>query len=111
METYKELKKEFSELSDFLIAIGEKKRQSIIIRMLEDNTCQGIQVTSLIEATNLSRPAISHHLKILKDVGLVNYHSEGKKNFYYLEHNMTEIIKLKLFLEKVITIMDKEGIE
>ncbi|MEG0286343.1 MULTISPECIES: metalloregulator ArsR/SmtB family transcription factor [Vagococcus] len=108
MTTYNNLKKEFSDLSPFLTAIGDQKRQAIIIRMLEENSCQGLQVTSLIEATQLSRPAISHHLKILKEAKLVNYYSEGKKNFYYLEHDTEEIVKLKEFLEEVIDIMNQE---
>ncbi len=108
MNNYNKLKEDFSELSDFLIAIGDKKRQGIIIRMLEDESCRGLQVPSLIEATGLSRPAISHHLKILKNVKLVDYRSEGKKNFYYLNHDTTDIVKLRAFLDEVLIIMNRE---
>lgn len=108
MKNYDELKQNFTDLSELLIAIGDKKRQSIIIKLLEEKSCHGLQVSSLIKTTNLSRPAISHHLKILKDIGLINYYSEGKKNFYYLERNTTEIFKLINFLENVIKIMNEE---
>ena len=59
---YSLLKQELYDLSDFLIALGDKKRQAIIIRLLEEKDCAGLQVTSLQEEINLSRPAISHHL-------------------------------------------------
>ena len=54
MIDYANLQQDFSELSDFLIALGDKKRQAIIIRLLEAENCAGLQVTSLLEATNLS---------------------------------------------------------
>ena len=63
MNKYHHMKKELTDVSDFLIALGDEKRQAIIIRLLEEETCQGIQVGEMIEATGLSRPAISHHLK------------------------------------------------
>lgn len=107
MKDYSILKQDLFQLSDFLIALGDKNRQAIIIRLLEEKNCAGLQVTSLLETTNLSRPAISHHLKILKDAKIVNFRQEGKKNFYYLNHEQTEITKLQLFLEKVVAIMNE----
>jgi DNA-binding transcriptional ArsR family regulator len=104
---YSMLKQEFYDLSDFLIALGDKKRQAIIIRLLEEKNCDGLQVTSLLVATNLSRPAISHHLKILKDAKIVNVRQEGTKNFYYLDHEQTEIKKLQNFLKNVVSIMNE----
>lgn len=45
---------------------------------------QGMNVKEITEMTRLSRPAISHHLKILKDAGLVSVRQEGTANYYYL---------------------------
>ena len=42
-------------------------------------------VTSLTEKMPLSRPAVSHHLKLLHDAGLVAARKEGKERFYRLE--------------------------
>ena len=106
MTDYKYLKKELAEVSDFLIALGDEKRQAIIIRLLEEMDCKRIQVGELIEETGLSRPAISHHLKILKQAKIVNYRSEGTKNYYYLDHNSSEIVKLQNFLAEVSKIMN-----
>ena len=41
--------------------------------------CVGSRVTELTEATQLSRPAVSHHLKILKQAKLIDCRSEGTK--------------------------------
>ena len=102
---FEHLKHELSEVGDLLIALGDEKRQAIIIKLLEESDCKGIQVGDLIEATGLSRSAISHHLKILRQAKIVNYRSEGTKNFYYLEHDTSEIIKLQHFLDEVTRIM------
>lgn len=108
MADFTELKKEFAEVSDFLIALGDEKRQAIIVRLLEEGAGQGVRVSELTEDTKLSRPAVSHHLKILKDANIVDYRSEGTKNYYYLTHETKEIDKLKQLLDKVMHIMLKE---
>lgn len=103
-----QLKREFSKSSDFLIAIGDQKRQAIIVALLDQAAShRGLQVTDLTDVTGLSRPAISHHLKILKDVAIVNYRREGTKNFYYLTHQTKEITKLRTLLAHVTTIMEE----
>ncbi len=45
---------------------------------------QGMNVKEITEQTHLSRPAVSHHLKILKEAGLINVRKEGTANYYYL---------------------------
>lgn len=107
MENLQKLAIEFNEISDFLIALGDEKRQSIIMTLLQNHSCKGLRVIDLTDATQLSRPAVSHHLKILKQVGLIDMRSEGTKNYYFLSHNTTEIDKLKHVLEQVTTIIEQ----
>lgn len=102
MQPLTKLKREFTNSSDFLVALGDQKRQAIIVALLEPATIhRGLQVTDLMGVTKLSRPAVSHHLKILKDAHLVDYHREGTKNFYYLTHQTTELDKLQALLNHV----------
>lgn len=107
MPDFTQLKTDFSAASDFLVAVGDEKRQAIIIALLEaDDACsEGLQVSDLTETTHLSRPAVSHHLKILRDVRLVDYHTVGTKNFYYFTHETQEINKLRKLLDNVVDIM------
>ena len=44
--------------------------------------------------TNLSRPAVSHHLQIMKDAGIVKVRKEGTKNFYYFDSEMEAFERL-----------------
>lgn len=105
------LNQEFSEISQFLIAIGDEKRQAIISRLLFENNCTGLRVVDLISETGLSRPAISHHLKILKDARVIEYRREGTKNYYYLSYDLTEINKLQSLLKKITNIVNENAKE
>ena len=79
------LSQEFDNCSKFLIAIGDETRQHMLIEMMKMRKFQGVRVGEITEKTNLSRPAVSHHLAIMKDAGIVKMRKEGTMNFYYLD--------------------------
>ena len=45
--------------------------------------CNGVRVGTITEKTHLSRPAVSHHIQILKEAGILKVRKEGTKNYYY----------------------------
>ena len=65
---------------------------------------QGMNVKEITEMTRLSRPAISHHLKILKEAGLVNVRQEGTANYYYLtiSDSTKKICSLGQYLQELM---------
>ncbi len=73
----------FEECGPTIIALGDETRQAIVIALL-DAGAEGMRVGELKKRTNLSRPAVSHHLKVLKDTGIVAVRKQGTMNFYYL---------------------------
>ena len=50
----------------------------------EKRRAPGLNVKEITEKTSLSRPAVSHHLKILKDSGLIAVEKRGVCNYYHL---------------------------
>ena len=52
--------------------------------------------------TGLSRPAVSHHLKLLKDAGVVKVRREGTRNYYYLDPDMKSFKALISVLERSV---------
>jgi len=56
-------------------AVAQPKRREIL-RLLAGRELSATQIASNFEVT---QPAISQHLKVLKDVGLVNERREGTK--------------------------------
>lgn len=89
-----ELAEGFSDCRKMLTAIGDETRLHLILEMLKMGQCGGVRVGQITEKTNLSRPAVSHHLRIMKEAGIVKVRKEGTKNFYYFDPEMEAFEKL-----------------
>ncbi len=61
-------------------ALGDRTRRSIVLLLAEGPSPVG----KLAEALPVSRPAVSQHLKVLKDAGLVDEEAEGTRRIYRL---------------------------
>lgn len=74
-------------------ALGDTARQDIIL-LLEKH--KQLNVTEIAEHSPLSRPAVSHHLKILREAGIVAIIKQGTKRYYYvsIESNIDLLKKL-----------------
>lgn len=53
--------------------------------LLERLARQPLPVGRLAEGLPVSRPAVSQHLKVLKEAGLVSDHAEGTKRIYRID--------------------------
>jgi DNA-binding transcriptional ArsR family regulator len=62
-------------------ALGDKFRQDIVLLLAAK---ERLNVTEIAEIIPLSRPAISHHLKVLRLTGLVSLDRVSRENFYSL---------------------------
>lgn len=82
------LAKQFQQCQKTLIAIGDPTRQQIVLALLSGGCC-GVRVGEVTAKSHLSRPAVSHHLGVLKDAGLINMRREGTKNYYYFDANQS----------------------
>lgn len=82
---------DFASCTEILTAIGDETRQHLILEMMCFGRCSGVRVCEITERTNLSRPAVSHHLQILKKAGLVKVRREGTKNYYYFDPEMSAL--------------------
>lgn len=105
----------FSSCSRLLTAIGDETRLHIILEMMKMGKCNGVRVGEITEKTNLSRPAVSHHLQILKDAGIIRVRREGTKNFYFFDPEMAAFERLTATLNLATEISkelpDRHGIE
>ncbi|MDD4886473.1 MAG: metalloregulator ArsR/SmtB family transcription factor [Thiomonas sp.] len=71
----------FSACTPLFFALGEMGRQQILLLLTQDAE---LNVKQLAQRLPLSRPAISHHLKILRQAGLVTVRQAGVENYYAL---------------------------
>ena len=61
------LQEEFLACRKLFTALGDETRQELLCALLA-GPCQGSRGVELAEKIHLSRPAVSHHLQILKEV-------------------------------------------
>ena len=87
MEKLKKLQQVFQTLSDY--------NRLSMIKSISDKECS---VGELVKITNLSQPLVSHHLRVLKDNGIVETKRNGPFIYYYL-HDVKILYAINLFLE------------
>lgn len=92
--------------SELIIALGDETRQQIIITLLESDRI-GLRVGEITEKTHLSRPAVSHHLKLLREAGIITVRHSGTMNFYYMDANYSKWEQLNMFISKVCEIISR----
>ncbi len=66
--------------ADIFTAIAHPVRRQILDRLTEGET----SVSRLAEPFGMTRPAISQHLRILREVGLVTEERHGREHHYRL---------------------------
>lgn len=77
-------------------AIAERHRREIV-RLVRDEELTAGQIAAHFE---VSRPAVSQHLRILKDTGLVTERRQGTRRYY--KARMEGLAELRAFLEVLL---------
>jgi DNA-binding transcriptional ArsR family regulator len=76
-------------------ALSDANRREIL-RILSDG---GKPVREIADAMTISRPAVSRHLRLLKDAGMVAEQAQGARRIYYLQERGIEAVRE--YLERV----------
>ena len=85
---------EFAASRRILQALGDETRQHIILEMAKMHPCGGVRVGAITEKTHLSRPAVSHHIRILKEAGILRVRRQGAMPFYSFDVSAAPIRQL-----------------
>ncbi len=113
MADSKELQELFHSCMPLFIALGDEVRLNIMeaLCIAAQNGCEkGLNVNEITRQTNLSRPAISHHLKIMKSCGLVEVTQSGTSNYYRLTvmECTRQLMKLGYLFEEIFDRQHKQ---
>ncbi|MGE5553935.1 MAG: ArsR/SmtB family transcription factor [Betaproteobacteria bacterium] len=82
---------EVAGLSELFAALADEVRTKILYLLSLDELC----VCDLAETLEMSLPAVSHHLRLLKTMRLVKYRREGKMVYYSLaDEHITDLIRV-----------------
>lgn len=92
-----------SGLVRYFKALADETRLSIVRYLLEQELC----VCEIMDLLKMSQPAVSHHLRILKQAGVVKDRRDGKWIYYAIdndnmqEYNLSYIDLLALPLQEL----------
>ncbi|EFM12566.1 transcriptional regulator, ArsR family [Paenibacillus curdlanolyticus YK9] len=89
--------------SPIFLALADPIRQDIIMMLTKHETLNVAQIT---ERSPMSRSAISHHLKILRQAGLITSNKIGTEIYYELDIE-DSVAQLQAFLattEQILTL-------
>ncbi|MBV9887402.1 MAG: helix-turn-helix transcriptional regulator [Acidobacteria bacterium] len=67
-----------STTSDAFNAVAEPRRRDILNYL----ALQERSVNEIVDSLSMEQPSVSKHLRVLKDVGLVNVRRDGRNMFY-----------------------------
>lgn len=91
-------------------AMGSASRQDIFLALLEsESLC--MRVGELQARTHLSRAALSHHLRVLREAGLVELRRVGTRNYYFPSADLAEWAKLKALFDRICRTVEQANAE
>ena len=106
-EQIENIKQEFKNSRTILKAVCDENRQKILLVLMDNCVGGGIRVEEIAKRVNLSRPAVSHHLKTLMEDKIVSVQKDGTKNYYHITGG-SEILKLKRLVSSIEEFMNDE---
>lgn len=79
-----ELPDEWRDVSSMFVALGDEQRQRILLTF---ESGERLNVTQIVAASTLSRTAVSHHLKVLRQAGVLQNEKIGKEVYFWIDKN------------------------
>ncbi|MFX1364741.1 MAG: ArsR/SmtB family transcription factor [Promethearchaeota archaeon] len=71
------------DLSQFFKALADPTRLKLL-RLLMFNDENKLKVIDIADKVGISQPAITQHINILKELGLIKSNKEQNRNYYYV---------------------------
>lgn len=94
---------DFSQLLQFFKVLGNDSRLKIMGLLANEDRSVG----ELAELLAVKEPTISHHLSMMKDLGLVDVRAEGNVRIYWLNNKFLETMSKDIFSQtKLATLID-----
>lgn len=98
----------FAQLLQFFKILGNETRLQIVGILANGERSVG----ELAEQLQLTEPTISHHLSMMKELGLVNLRGEGTVRIYWLETKFLEHMSKEVFTQNGLAdLLNKEAEE
>jgi DNA-binding transcriptional ArsR family regulator len=79
--------REWRNISRAFTAMGDEHRQRILLTF---EPGERLNVGQIVEVSTLSRSAVSHHLKLMREAGVLRQEKVGKEVFYWIDKQFLE---------------------
>jgi DNA-binding transcriptional ArsR family regulator len=79
--------REWRDVAKIFVALGDEHRQRILL-LFERG--ERLNVGQIASVSTLSRPAVSHHLKILREAGVLASEKLGKEVWFWIDRPALE---------------------
>jgi DNA-binding transcriptional ArsR family regulator len=76
------LPREWRAMARVFVALGDEHRQRILLTFERG---ERLTVGQIAEVSTLSRPAVSHHLKILREAGVLGREKIGRESYFWID--------------------------
>jgi DNA-binding transcriptional ArsR family regulator len=86
-----------SDVGAVLVALADPTRRAILERVRE----RPRSVNDIAKTVTVTRSAVSQHLRVLRDAGLLRSQRRGRENFYGLE--LRGLVALRSYVESFWT--------
>jgi ArsR family transcriptional regulator, lead/cadmium/zinc/bismuth-responsive transcriptional repressor len=87
MKIITDIPNEWQSTSALFIALGDTHRQRILLAF-EPN--ERMNIWQIVAASTLSRTAVTHHLKVLKEGGALSSEKVGKEVYFWVNREAIE---------------------
>lgn len=71
----------WSEISELFVALGDAHRQRILLSFNKD---ERLTILQIVETSQLSRTAVTHHLKVLERGGALQSEKVGREVYFWV---------------------------
>lgn len=87
----KNLPPEWRNVSSMFVALGDEQRQRILLTF---EPGERLNITQIVAASTLSRTAVSHHLRVLRQAGALHSEKTGKEVYFWIaKDNIAETLQ------------------
>jgi len=73
---------EWTSISKLFVALGDEQRQRLLLAF---EPGERLNISQIVSTSALSRTAVSHHLKILRESGALQSEKIGKEVYFWID--------------------------
>ncbi|MCB5188941.1 helix-turn-helix domain-containing protein [Methylobacillus caricis] len=84
MKNIRHIPAEWKNISDLFVALGDEHRQRILLSF---ESGERMSIRQIVDASTLSRTAVTHHLKVLEQGGALRSEKVGKEVLFHIDKN------------------------